>query len=224
MIKSLAFSFLFGILFGAIFSKVILFLFPSLTIEIKTSIPFLAMIGIFFKNSFLVTLICFGGVIFSFTELKVYRFSKIYRILDKLFDPFYSFLKFFSKDYRKLGPMYRSCYFSLFYFPLVCVFLFSFLISLYFSTFLFLFGTFGIITLQKLLPHVFLESFVFVSSAFIALKIADKLKAFILQKKMNRFEREAKKFLLDKKVWIRLFILYVVLLFSAFVEKLFVEL
>ena len=183
--------------------------------------PYSTMLGIFLKNSFLVTLICFGGILFSFAELRVYRFSKIYRILDKVFDPFYSFLKSFSKDYKKLKPMYRSCYFSLFYFPIVCIFLFSFLISLYFSTFLFIFGTSTI--LLKLLPHIFLEFLVFLSSAFLAIKIADKLKTFVLQRKIKRFEKEGKKFLLNKKVWIKLSFLYLVLLLSALIEKFFIE-
>lgn len=224
MIRGLVFSFLFGILFGIAFSKATLFLFPNLTIEIKTSLPFPTMLGIFLKNSLLVTLICFGGLLFSFTELRVYKFSKIYRTLDRAFDPFYSFLKFFSKDYNRLKPMYRSCHFSLFYFPLVCIFLFSFLISLYFSAFLFLFGASGIITLQKFLPHIFLEFFAFVSSAFAALKIASRLKVFILQRNLRRFEREGRKFLLNKEIWRKLLFLYLILLFSAFVEKFFVEL
>lgn len=224
MIKKLVLSFLLGFLFGIIFSKVILFLFPSLTIEIKASISFSTMLGIFLKNSFLVTLICFGGILFSFAELRVYRFSKIYRAIDRIFDPFYSFLKSFSKDYKKLKPMYRSCYFSLFYFPLVCIFLFSFLISLHLSAFLFLFGASDMMILQRLLPHIFLESLVFISSSFIALKAAGRLKTSILQRKTKRFEKEAKKFLSDKRVWRKLFFLYTVLLFSAFVEKFFVEL
>ncbi|MDI6798753.1 MAG: stage II sporulation protein M [Candidatus Aenigmarchaeota archaeon] len=221
--KEIIVAFIFGIVFGFFGSKVLLAIFPNLVPYVKASMPVSTMFEIFFKNSFLATLICFGGLMFSFAEIRVYKFSRIYRAFDKIYDPLYFFLKKLSKNYMKLASMYRSCYFSLFTFPVVCIFLIAFLISLYFFTFLSILGLSSIIILQRLLPHLFLELSVFVFSAKMALDIAEKLEKYIFQKEIRTFEREGKKLFKSREIWKRLFVLYCILFVAAVLEKIFIE-
>ncbi|MGC8812674.1 MAG: hypothetical protein ACP5O8_03785, partial [Candidatus Aenigmatarchaeota archaeon] len=114
--------------------------------------------------------------------------------------------------------------FSLFYFPLGCIFLFSFLISSFFSIFLGILGFSILLILIKLFPHILLETFAFSFSAFQALKIKDKLEKYVFEEKLESFKKEARKTLKDKKTWKNMGIVYAILLISAFVEKFFIEL
>lgn len=213
LILSLALGAFLGIIVGLIVPKIFL-LFPFF----KEEMPIETMILIFLSNSFLATLICYGGVLFSLAETKVYPFS-FYRFFDKVFDPFYDFLSRFSKKIRKLKPMYRSCYFSLFYFPLGCIFLFFFLISSFFSIFLNILGFSVFPRLIKLFPHVLLETFCFSFSAFQALKINNRLEKYLFEKKLVKFKKEARKALKDRSIKEKLLVVYTLLLISAFVEK-----
>jgi hypothetical protein len=221
-IKSLISASILGIIFGIIFSKLILLIFPDIFPIYRHILPLPVMFRIFLQNSFLSTLIVFGGIIFSFAELKVYKSSKLYRVLDKILDPLYFFLKLIARKYKKLGPMYRSCYFSLITFPLVCIFLIFFIISFYFSIFIFL--SQSVWFLLKLLPHILIELLVFSYSAYLALRIAEKLEIYLFEKRITLFYRNGRKLLVDKKTWRKLFVLYFVLLIGAVIEKIFVEL
>ncbi|MEM7825669.1 MAG: hypothetical protein QW412_02315 [Candidatus Aenigmatarchaeota archaeon] len=215
---SLALGAFSGVLAGMIVSK-IFFLVPFF----KKEMPLESFFIIFLSNSFLSTLICYGGIFFCLIEIKVYSFSA-YKLFDRIFDPFYNFLGNLSKKIKRLKPMYRSCYFSLFYFPLGCLFLFSFLISTFFSVFINLLGLSVFPSLTKLFPHIFLETLVFSFSAFQALKIERKLEIFLFKERIKEVKKESLRLLKDMKIWRGLFICYVILLFSTFVEKFFVEL
>jgi uncharacterized protein YacL len=218
IIKTLALSLALGIFIG-IFAGLIIpkifFLFPFF----REEMPIETMVLIFLSNSFLATLICYGGVLFSLAETKVYSFS-FYRFFDKAFDPLYSFLSRFSKKIEKLKPMYRSCYFSLFYFPLGCIFLFSFLISSFFSIFLNILGFSVFPRLIKIFPHILLETFCFSFSAFQGLKIKNKLEKYLFERKLVRFKKEARKILKERRIKKKLLVIYAILLISALVEKL----
>ncbi len=217
IIKLLIFSLILGIFAGALIGSIIpkiFSLFPFFREEMSIE----TMIIIFLSNSFLATLICYGGLLFSLAETKVYSFS-LYHFFDKVFDPFYSFLSRFSKKMKKLKPMYRSCYFSLFYFSLGCIFLFAFLISSFFSIFLNILGFSVFPNLVKLFPHILLETFCFSFSAFHALKIKNRLEKYLFEKKLAEFKKEARKILKDGNIKKNLLVVYALLLISAFVEK-----
>jgi hypothetical protein len=212
---------IFGFVSGFAASLIFFFISPAVVISIKTQMPLQIVIRTFILNSILATLICYGGVLFSFAELKVYKHCNIYRMMDKIFNPLYEILGRFSKKYRKLGPMYRSCYLSLSVFPVSCIFLIAFIISLYFSV---AFFSLGLSTsLLKLLPHILIEISVFVYSARIATNIAKNLENHILRRDAEKFRMEGRKILRNRYIWRKLAILYVILIVSAFIERFFVE-
>ncbi|MDI6806290.1 MAG: hypothetical protein QMD14_00545, partial [Candidatus Aenigmarchaeota archaeon] len=160
MNKVLIFALIFGILLGTLTGVIISKLFPGMAPYFKKELPITTMILIFLLNSFLATLICYGGILFSLAEVRVYKFS-IYRALDVVFDPLYNLLSKISEDMKRLKPMYRSCYLSISYFPIGCIFLFAVIISTYFSIFLSILGFSILSTLLKLLPHLTLETLAF---------------------------------------------------------------
>lgn len=222
IVKFLFLTLLLGILTGISVGVIITKIFFPVPF-FRKEMPLESVAIVFISNSFLSTLICYGGVFFSLVEMKAYSFSS-YKLFDRIFNPFYNFLSIFSRRIKKLKPMYRSCYFSLFYFPLCCLFLFSFLVSTFFSIFLNSLGLSALTNLVKLFPHIFLETFVFSLSAIQALKIESKLENFLFAGKIKELKRDSLKLLKDTKIWKKLFVWYIVLLISAFVEKFFVEL
>ena len=221
--KPIFFAIFLGILFGILGAKILLFLFPDITPITRNYMPVEMMVMIFLANSFLATLICFGGLLFSLAEIKVYKKSKIYRRIDKLFDPFYSFLGKISKVYKKLNPMYRSCYLSISLFSVVSLFLYFFLISFYFSAFFFILGASSFTILSKLLPHISLEAIVFTSSALLSFDLRKRVEKFLILKKIKEFEEEVKRTLKDKSIWRKLLLLYLILFIAAFLERTFVQ-
>jgi hypothetical protein len=100
MNKNLLLALVCGIFLGSSFGVVISSLF-RISPYFREELLLVRMIFIFIINSFLATLICYGGILFSLAELKVYKFS-IYKFLDAVFNPLYIFLGKISKDIRKL--------------------------------------------------------------------------------------------------------------------------
>lgn len=219
--RGLIIVFILGIIFGSIFSLIFLRIFPNIVPFTRDTMPLTTMFQIFLKNSFLATLICYGGVIFSLIELRLSKFGYFYRIIDRSLDPFYYIIGKIFKEFKKLGRLYRSLYLCPPSFPFVCTFLIGFIISLYFSIF-FILTELGPKLLLRSLPHLTLEVSVFISSANIALEISRPLKKYIFKKQIKEFKRKSVAYLNDKKIWKKLFILYIILLFSSFIEKFFI--
>ncbi|MCS7105969.1 MAG: hypothetical protein NZ942_01480 [Candidatus Aenigmarchaeota archaeon] len=220
-LKTIIFTLFLGTIFGIIFG---LFVSRKFTLVpfFRKIMPIESMLIVFLSNSFLATLICYGGIFFSLTEIRVYSFST-YKFFDRFFNPFYNFLGKFSEKIKRLKPMYRSCYFSLFYFPLGCVFLFSFLISSFFSIFISILGFSVLYNLVKLFPHIFLETFVFSFSAFQALVISEKIEKYLFDERVEEYKKMAMKLLKDRKTWKKLLACYSILFFSSILEKIFIE-
>ncbi|MDI6826256.1 MAG: stage II sporulation protein M [Candidatus Aenigmarchaeota archaeon] len=207
-----------GIVFGFLVSLVFLRIFPEVELFTREYMPLEDMLKIFVKNCFLATLICYGGIIFSLVEIKFSKFSRAYELIDKTLDPIYFILRKISEDYKKLGRLYRSLYLCLSTFSIVCIFLIGFVISFYFSIF-FLLTEIGVRLLFKSIPHLFLETTVFIISAWVSLEMSKKLVKYIIKKAVRRFEKECIKFLKSREIWIKLSVLYVILFLSAIIEK-----
>jgi len=234
--KNLILAFILGIIFGVLASSVAVRTFPSISPFTRDYMAIQTMFKIFLMNCFLATLICYGGVAFSLGELKLYKSHRVYTILDRTLDPFYFLLdKIFAgykadhkpdgtNDtigiYKKLGSLHRTLYFSISIFSIGCIFLIGFLISFYFWVFFMLTDIWPNL-LIKSLPHLTLEVSVFFASASIAQQMSSTLREHIVQKKIEKFKAESIKLLKDKKIWRTLVILYIVLFFSAFVERFF---
>jgi len=220
--KNLILAFILGVILGILGSTLFLRIFPNVSPITREYMPLSAMFQIFIMNSFLATLICYGGIIFSLVELKVYKFSGVYRMIDKTLDPLYFTLEKIFKQYRKLGSLYRTLYFSLSIFSIGCIFLIGFTISFYFWIF-FALTDIGMELLVKSSPHLILEISVFIASADAAQKISHTLRKYVVQKKVKKFKKESIKLLKDRKIWWRLSILYIILFFSAIIERFFVS-
>ena len=220
--KNLILAFILGVILGIFGSILFLRTFPNLSPTTREYMPLSTMFQIFIMNSFLATLICYGGIIFSLVELKIFKFSGVYRMIDKTFDPLYFILGKISKQYRKLGSLYRTLYFSLSIFSIGCIFLIGFVISFYFWIF-FELTDIGLKLLVKSLPHLILEISVFIASADTAQKISHTLRKHIVQKKVKDFKKESIKLLKNRKIWRKLLILYIILFFSAIIERLFIS-
>jgi len=219
--KILVSAFMLGVIFGILSSILFLIIFPNVSTFTREQMPLSTMFQIFIMNSFLATLICYGGIFFSLAELKLSKFSRVYRMIDKTVDPLYFILERIFKQYKKLGSLYRTLYFSLSFFSIGCIFVIGFLISFYFSIF-FKLTDIGINLLVKSLPHLILEISVFIISADTAQKISHTLRKYVIQKKVKEFKKESIKLLKNRKIWMKLSILYFVLFFSAIIERFFI--
>lgn len=216
--KKLILAFMLGAIFGILGSILVLRMFPNISPFTREFMSLSVMFRTFLMNSFLATLICYGGIFFSLAELKLYKSSRFYKVLDKTVDPLYFTLGRVIKGYRKLDSLYRTLYFSMSIFSIGCMFLVGFLISFHFWIF-FTLTDIGTELLIKSSPHLILEISVFFVSADIAQKIARSLRKYVVQKKVKKFKKESIKLLKDRKIWRKLSILYIILFFSAIVER-----
>lgn len=210
-----------GLAFGAILGVTHQIFFQP-QFFLTNSLPFQEMLGIFVFNSFLATLIVFGGPVFSLIELKFYSRKKAYKSLDRTVGPIYFILKRISPSYDKLGPFWRSLYLAL-AFPLICLFLITFTISFYLTSLIIQQGIQGLNISLKLVPHISLEILAFSCAAKIFLDNSLGLKKAILQKSTDSFKKEAKKISRSRRIWIRLLFLYFLLFVAAVLEKFFIE-
>ena len=220
--KNLILAFILGILFGILSSTLFIIIFPNVSTFTREYMSLSTMFQIFIMNSFLATLICYGGIFFSLAELKLSKFSRVYKMIDKTVDPLYFVLERVFKKYKKLGSLYRTLYFSLSFFSIGCIFVIAFVISFYFWIF-FALTDIGMELLVKSLPHLILEISVFIISADTAQKISRTLRKYVVQKKVNEFKKESIKLFGNRKIWMKLSILYIILFLSAIIERFFIS-
>ena len=222
MDRKIPLTLIYGIASGAILGITLQTFFLESQFFLAYSLPFQETLKIFIFNSFLASMIVFGGTIFSLIELRFYS-HKAYKTLDKTVNPLYFILKRISPGYEKLGPLWRSLYLAM-SFPLICIFLIAFTISFYLTLIIFLLGLQGLEFSLKLILHISLEIFVFSYAAKTILDNSFTLKKSIVQKNIDSFKNESKKILRSRKIWKRLLVLYSLLFLAAVLEKYFVEL
>jgi hypothetical protein len=223
MDRRIPLALIYGTASGAMLGTALQAFLPGPQFSLTYSLPLQEMLRIFIFNSFLATLIVFGGTAFSLIELRFHSCNRAYKALDRTVNPLYFILKRISPGYEKLGPLWRSLYLAL-SFPLICMFLIAFTISLYLTAIMLLLGPQGLEFSLKLIPHISLEVAAFSYAAKTILDNSLKLKKPILQKSVASFKNEAKKILGSRKIWKRLLLLYSILLLAAVLEKFFVEL
>ncbi|MBI4175820.1 MAG: hypothetical protein HY518_01335 [Candidatus Aenigmarchaeota archaeon] len=220
--KVILYAIAIGILLGSAVGVALSVSFPGLQPVVNSGIALEDTGLIFIKNALLVTLIAFGGIIFSLLEIRFHKSRKAYYALDRTVSPLYSVLGRFCPAYRSLGLFYRSIYLSLKAFPAICIFLVFFTISLYFAVFLLLLEGAASL-LFNLVPHIALELYAFASSAALALQFSAPLRKRVMAKDIEGFWLEAKEMLVSRGVWWRMAWLYFVLLAAAFMELVFIS-
>lgn len=213
---------LFGALGGAVLGLGIHGFLPGAGFSLVHSMPVQEMLRVFLLNLFLASLIVFGGTIFSITELRFYSNKRAYRALDRTVNPLYSILKRVSPEYKRLGPLWRSLYLAL-SFPLICLLLIAFTISLYLALFMLASGPQGLGFSMKLIPHISLEVLAFSYAAKVIQDSSVRLRGSILKRDLKSFRKECRRILGSRGLWKRLLAIYVILFLAAVLERFFVE-
>ena len=208
----LFFVFLIGLVFGfliclALFFGVDFFVYRK-TIDLGE------MILIFIRTVLISLFLVYGGSIFALWEIRVYgrMERKAYERLGKPWDFLYMLLGRFDPALKKLDSVFRTCYYVLFGFPLVGIFVIGAAIGFCMCLFRNALGLF----FEVIFPHVFIEIPVYLVCAALGLLIAGNAKEAILENNLEKTETRIRKYF-RKFVGVWPFIM-ILLLVSAYLE------
>jgi uncharacterized membrane protein SpoIIM required for sporulation len=183
---------------------------PGLAAPVASGSPFLQ---IFLKNSLASLTIIFLGPILSLVEMKVFTSTseETYGFLESLTAPFYRAAEALHPPFRDLKPFFRSCYFYLYFVPLVAVgangAVLGLLLTFYPP------GHF----LGSLLPHGLLEFPAFLASVVMALDMARRVTAPISRGDMEGL-RNGLCGVFNRSTLVLVLFIQLVLLLAAYLE------
>jgi hypothetical protein len=175
------------------------------------------MVFIFMRTVLISFLLVYGGSLLALGEIRFYRRMerKAYERLGKPWDFLYKILGRFDPNLKKLGSVFRTCYYVLFGFPIVGVFVIGSVIGFYTCLFRNAMGLF----FEVIFPHVFVEIPVYIVCASLGLLIALNAKGGIMENDLEKTETLVRKYF-RKFVFIWPVII-IILLISAYLEAFF---
>lgn len=172
------------------------------------------MLSVFVRSVLISFLLVYGGPLFALGEIRVYRRMerKAYERLGKPWGFLYKILGRFDPALGKLNSVFRTCYYVLFGFPVVGIFVIGSVMGFY----LCLFRNALVLFSDVLFPHVFVEIPVYIVCASLGLMIAEKTREYIMGNDIRKMEDNIKKsFRLFVRFWP---VIILVLLISAYLE------
>lgn len=208
----LFFVFLIGLVFGFLFCFVLFF---GMDFFVYRKTIDLGEMALIFIRTVMISLFLFhGGPVFALWEIRIYTGMerKAYERLGKPWDLLYKLLGRFEPVLKKLDSVFRTCYYVLFGFPIVGVFVIGSVMGFYFCMFRNSLGLF----FDVIFPHVFLEIPVYLVCASLGLLVAGKAKGAILGNNLEKTETSIRESSTGfAKLWP---VIILILLISAYLE------
>jgi hypothetical protein len=172
------------------------------------------MVFIFLRTVSISFLLAYGGSFLALGEIRVYKRmeKKSYERLGKPWDFLYKFLGRFDPALKKLDSVFRTCYYVLFGFPAVGIFVIGSVMGVYLGLFRNALGLFS----EVLFPHIFIEMPVYLVCAALGLLIAGNAKEMILKNNLEKIEIGIKKSL--RKFAFLWPVILILLFVSAYLE------